>query len=93
MKKEKYYYTNNKGEKILVRTSTNEYKYALVYKNSNDNNGTIKCSSKLDSIIKEFAYRTKGYGYNFNEKVDGKYLYSSQFENPDDLQIVELIKE
>lgn len=88
----KYYYINNEGVKILVKTSANEYKYALVYKNAIDNKGTIKCSSKLEAIQKEFEYRTKGFGFNFNEKVNGKYLYSNQFENPNNLQIVELIK-
>ena len=92
MKKEKYYYINNNGERILVRTSANEYKYALVYKNAIDNKGIIKCSAKLEPIQKEFEYRTKGYGYNFNEKVNGRYLFSSQFENPNNLEIVNLIK-
>ena len=93
MKKEKYYYINSKGEKILARTSANEYKYALVYKNAIDNNGTIKCSTKLETIQKEFAYLTKGYGHKHGEKVNGKYLWSSQFHNPNDLAIVELIKD
>ena len=90
--KTKYYYISNNGEKVLVRASVNEYKYALVYKDAIDNKGTIKCSSKLEPIQKEFEYRTKGFGYKFNEKVGGKYLYSGQFENPDNLIIVELIK-
>lgn len=89
----KYYYINSNGQKILVRTSANEYKYALVYKDSVDNKGTIKCSAKLEPIQKEFEYRTKGYGYDFNEKINGKYLFSSQFVNPNRLSIVELIKE
>lgn len=42
MKKIKYYYTNEEGTKILVRTSANEYRYALVYKKATDNKGTIK---------------------------------------------------
>lgn len=90
--KTKYYYINKEGKKILVKTSANEYKYALVYKDAIDNKGIIKCSSKLEVIKKEFEYRTKGFGFNFNEKVNGKYLYSSQFENPNNLEIVELIK-
>jgi hypothetical protein len=92
MKKEKYYYINSKGEKILVRTSANEYKYALVYKDAVDNKGTIKCSAKLEAVQKEFEWRTKGFPHNCHEKVNGRYLFSSQFENPDRLAIVELIK-
>lgn len=90
--KNKYYYEKENGEKILVRISANEYKYALVYKDATDNKGVIKCSSKLELIQKEFEYRTKGFGYKFDEKVNGKYLFSSQFENPNSLAIVELIK-
>lgn len=90
--KTKYYYVNEKGEKILARTSANEYKYALVYKNANDNEGTIKCSSKLEGVKKEFEWRTKGFGHNSNEKVNGKYLWSDQFNDPNSLTIVELIK-
>lgn len=90
--KTKYYFINGKGEKILARTSANEYKYALVYKDATDNKGTIKCSSKLETIKKEFEYMTKGFGYRFDEKVNGRYLFSSQFEDPDSLAIVELIK-
>lgn len=91
--KNKYYYINEEGEKILVRTSNNEYKYALVIKGYKDNKGTLKCSINKTPIEKEFEYRTKGYGHNMEEKVNGKYLYSSQFMNPNTLQIVELIKE
>lgn len=90
--KNKYYYINENGEKILVRESEKEYKYALVYKNAVDNKGIIKCSTKLETIKKEFEYRTKGYGYDFKEKVNGKYLYSSQFEDPNKLAIIELIR-
>ena len=90
--KNKYYYEKENGEKILVKTSTNEYKYALVYKDATDNKRTIKCSSKLELIQKEFDYRTKGFGHKFDEKINGRYLFSSQFENPNNLAIVELIK-
>ena len=86
--KTKFYFINSNGERILARESTNDYQYALVDKNK----GVVKCSAKLETIQQEFNYRTKGYGYKFDEKVNGKYLYSGQFENPENLTIVKLIK-
>ena len=91
--KYKYYYINEMGNKIFVRESKNEYKYALVYKNAIDNKGTIKLSNNLEAINKEYRYRTLGFGHQFNEKVNGRYLYSSQFEDPNKLKIVEIMKE
>lgn len=85
----KYYFTNNKEEKILARTSTNEYKYALIFRD----NLVIKCSINKETIEQEFMYMTKGFGHKFDEKVNGKHLYSNQFYNPSDLKIVELEKE
>ena len=85
----KYYFINNEGEKKLARTSKNEYKFALIYKDTE----IFKCSSKKEIIENAFKYYTKGYGYNFKDKVNGKYLYSSQFYNPSDFKIVELIKD
>lgn len=91
MKKIKYYYTNEEGTKILVRTSANEYSYALVYKKATDNKGTIKCSAKLEAIEKEYRWRTAGYGVT-DEKTK-RHLWSDQFNNPEDIAIVKLEKE
>lgn len=88
----KYYYTNEEGEKILARTSANDYKYALVYKKPTEwCEGTIKCSAKLETIEQEYRWRTRGYGET-NERIK-RHLYSSQFENPKNLAIVKLEKE
>ena len=83
------YYVEGTDGKVLVRTSANEYKYALVYKN----NIIRGCSIKKEILEDKIKYCTKGYGHNFNEKINGKYLYSSQFDNPNDYKIVELVKE
>ena len=89
MKKISYYYINEKSEKVSARKSHNDYKYALIYKNEY----CIKCSSKLELVQQELNYRTKGYGHNMKEKINGRYLYSDQFCNPKDFNIVQLIKE
>ena len=88
-----YYYINESDQKVIVRISENDYKYALIFKDAINNQKAIRCSSKLEIVQQEFKYRTKGFGHKFNEKVNGKYLYSSQFMDPNKLQIVELLKE
>ena len=87
--KNKYYFINNEGKKVLARTSNNDYKYALIYMDKS----VFKCSSKKETIENAYKYHTKGYGYKFEDKVNGRYLFSNQFYNPKDFKIVELIKE
>lgn len=93
MKKPTYYFINYKGEKTRARNSANEYKYGLVQKWKDGEEHCIKCSIKKEIIEAEFKYMTRGFGHDFKEKVDGKYLWSNQFNNPDDLRIVEVFKD
>ena len=82
----KYYYKNEKGEMVLARKSKSDkvYKYALIYKED----GVWSCSSKLETLEQQLNYYTKGFGYTMKEKPK---LWSSQFFDPKDFKIVELI--
>ena len=80
----KYYFKNEKGEMVLVRKSDNQYRYALIYKD----NEVFNCSNKLETIEQKLNYYTKGFGYTMKEKPK---LWSSQFFDPKDFKIVELI--
>lgn len=91
--KHKYYYNNQ-----LVRSSENEYKYALLFKGENGTYKTCKCSSSYDACLKELNYKTraetisKQTGLSFDEiwKSRKYNLCSSQFCERENYIIVEL---
>ena len=74
------YYYNGK----LLRTSYNNYKYALIKVYEDGDIYVKKFSNSLQTINTYFNYITKGYG----KELKGSGLWSSQFENPNLLKII-----
>ena len=103
--KTKYYVKNEKGDMVLVRTSANDYRYALVDKKDiNDGKkGIYCCSCNYDNVLKQYNYYKKIYSSNAEswkkptlierytqEEID-KHIKGCQ-NAYDNLEIVELIK-
>ena len=94
--KNKYYVVNEKGERILIRTSANEYKYVLVdiKKINNGEKSCYACSSSYENIMKQYNYWTKYYQDWYDACVKNNDIeigdwYKLQRDN---LKIVELVK-
>lgn len=91
--KHKYYYNNQ-----LIRTSENEYKYALLFKHEDGTYEAYRCSSSYDLCLKELNHKTKAEtiakatGATIKEVYyNKKYrLWSSQLYKREDFIIVEL---
>lgn len=83
---EKIYYYN--GIKLRTSKSQNTYKYALILKRF----GKVfvkKMSANIETIDSFYRYLTRGFIARQNgESTKG--LWSSQFVNPEELEIVKL---
>jgi len=101
----KYYVENEKGDKVLVRTSANDYRYALVgIKNINngDKRGLYCCSGNYDNILKQYNYYKKLYTENvkyLKTTTNSRYtqeerekIIKNEQELCDNLEIVELVR-
>ena len=89
------YYVEGKNGKVLVRTSANEYKYALV--DINEINEGIKgiycCSGSYDNIMKQYRYFKDVHEHNAKswegKDEERKAICEKALEG---LKIVELVK-
>jgi non-homologous end joining protein Ku len=92
----KYYVENDKGERILARTSNNEYNFALVDK-ERINNG-IKyiycCSGTYNNIVKQYDYYKNNYTRNYKYYVEHDNMELAELYKKDlgNLEIVKLIR-
>lgn len=92
----KYYVENEKGEKVLVRSSANEYKYALVdIKDINEGKkGIYCCSADYNRVLTQYNYFKKVYTSNANYGMSKGDIeeYKKHMENLNNLKIVELVR-